>query len=172
MLMSSCSIFIFYLVPDLKSVYMSTIIETTNNHLEELSVLFDLYRQFYRQPSDIIGAKKFISERMQNNESIIYVSSSEKGSLSGFVQLYPQFSSVKMKRMWLLNDLYVKEEFRKKGIARKLINRCKQLAKDSNASGLLLETGKNNLEGNVLYPTEGFVLVDESNFYFWKNEQM
>jgi GNAT superfamily N-acetyltransferase len=149
---------------------MSPVIEATNDHLEELSDLFDLYRQFYRQQTDIVGAKKFLSERMQKKDSVIYISSGEKGRLSGFVQLYPLFSSVGMKRLWLLNDLFVKEEFRKKGIARKLINHCKKLAMETNSGGLLLETGKNNLEGNVLYPTEGFKLVDESNFYFWKNE--
>ncbi len=150
---------------------MTNILEANSHHLEELSVLFDLYRRFYRQQTDIAGAKKFLTERMHNNESVIYVWSDDKGMLAGFVQLYPVFSSVRMKRMWLLNDLFVKEEFRKKGIARNLINRCKQLAMETNASGLLLETGKNNLEGNVLYPTEGFVLVDESNFYFWKNNR-
>jgi GNAT superfamily N-acetyltransferase len=148
---------------------MSTIVEAKNSHLEELTLLFDLYRQFYRQPSDIYGAKKFLSERMDKKDSVIYISTGDKNKLNGFVQLYPLYTSVGMKRLWLLNDLFVKPDSRNKGIARKLIDRSKQLANDTNASGLLLETGKNNLEGNVLYPTEGFQLVDESNFYFWKN---
>ena len=147
---------------------MSTIKEATINNLEELSILFDLYRQFYRQPSNVSGAREFLNERIKNKDSIIYISINEDGTLSGFVQLYPIFTSVGMKRCWLLNDLFVKEEERKKGIARKLIDRCKKLAEDTNATGLMLETGKNNLEGNVLYPTEGFTLIDESNFYFWK----
>lgn len=148
---------------------MSIIIEGTINKLDELTILFDLYRQFYRQPSNIVETKLFLNERMSKKESIIFVSKEDNDSLSGFVQLYPIFTSVGLKRCWILNDLFVKADHRKKGIARKLIDRCKKLAEETNASGLLLETSKNNLEGNVLYPTEGFTLVDESNFYFWKN---
>jgi hypothetical protein len=44
---------------------MVTINEATNGHLEELSILFDLYRQFYRQPSDTRAAKKFLSDRLE-----------------------------------------------------------------------------------------------------------
>ena len=147
---------------------MSNISEASINNLEELSVLFDLYRQFYRQPANIAEAKRFLNERLINKDSVIFVSTDENGKLSGFVQLYPIFSSVRLKRCWLLNDLFVKEEHRKKGIARELIDRSKKLSEETNASGLLLETSKNNLEGNVLHPTEGFILQDESNFYFWK----
>ena len=147
---------------------MSKIIEASIINNEELALLFDLYRQFYRQPSNIAEAKRFLNERMVNKESVIYVSKEEDGNLGGFVQLYPIFTSVGLKRLWLLNDLFVKKEYRKKGIARNLIDRCKKLTQETDASGLLLETSKNNLEGNVLYPTEGFTLVDESNFYFWK----
>lgn len=147
---------------------MSKIIKATIDNLEELSMLFDLYRQFYRQPSNISEAKGFLNERIVNKESVIYISKEEDGNFSGFVQLYPIFTSVGLKRLWLLNDLYVKKEYRKKGIARNLIDQCKNLTLETKASGLLLETSKNNLEGNVLYHTEGFTLVDESNFYFWK----
>ena len=151
---------------------MSTIEEASIDNLEELSLLFDLYRQFYRQKSDVPGVKEFLNDRFKNKESVIYVSFTEDGKLSGFVQLYPIFTTVGMKRCWLLNDLFVKKEHRKMGIARKLLDRCKKLAEETNAIGLLLETAKNNLEGNVLYPTEGFVLVDESNFYFWKKVEV
>ena len=146
------------------------IIIATNNHLDQLAINFDLYRQFYHQPSNIADAKKFLSERIQNNESVIYISEEDDGSISGFVQLYPIFTSVGMKRLWLLNDLFVIAEHRKKGIAGKLIDRCKQLARETNAKGLMLETSKNNLEGNRLYPAVGFELQDESNFYLWKND--
>ena len=147
---------------------MSKIIKATIDNLEELSLLFDLYRQFYRQPSNISEAKGFLNERIVNKESVIYISKEDDGNFSGFVQLYPIFTSVGLRRLWLLNDLYVKKEYRKKGIARNLIDQCKNLTLETKASGLLLETSKNNLEGNVLYHTEGFTLVDESNFYFWK----
>jgi GNAT superfamily N-acetyltransferase len=149
---------------------MIEISEATINDLAELSTLFDLYRQFYNQSANIAEAKRFLNERLIKKESIIYVSKDSDGHLTGFTQLYPVFSSVQMKRSWILNDLYVKNEFRKKGIARLLIQRCKKLAVETNADGLLLETSINNMEGNKLYPSEGFVLQDHENFYFWKKK--
>ncbi len=148
---------------------MTGITEATIINLEELSIIFDLYRQFYRQPTNIENARRFLKERIINKESVIFISTEEDETITGFVQLYPIFTSVGLKRCWLLNDLFVKKDYRKKGIARKLLDKCKKHAEETNASGIILETSKNNLEGNVLYPTEGFILQDESNFYFWKS---
>ena len=142
------------------------ITEAIIGDIEELSVMFDLYRQFYRQASDIAGARAFLEERISNRESVIYIAKKES-EYAGFVQCYPVFTSVGMKRLWLLNDLYVKQEFRGQGISKLLINRCKQLAHDTGAKGLMLETEKTNEVGNRLYPKEGFELIEGSNFFLW-----
>jgi len=151
---------------------MSKIRQATLNDLENISLLFDLYRQFYKQPSNLPEANRFLNERLINNESIIFIAEESNGTLSGFTQLYPIFTSVGMRRSWILNDLFVKEDFRKKGIARRLIDRSKQLAIESNAAGLLLETSIHNKEGNSLYPSVGFELERKSNFYYWRNPEI
>jgi GNAT superfamily N-acetyltransferase len=138
------------------------------NDLPQLSSLFNLYRVFYRKQPDIEGANTFLRERIQNSESVIYVAEEER-ELLGFTQLYPQFSSTRMKRSWLLNDLFVAQEYRGRGISKQLLEAAKQLAGDTNAAGLLLETEKTNQAGNRLYPSAGFVLYDETNFYWWEN---
>jgi GNAT superfamily N-acetyltransferase len=135
----------------------------------QLSKLFDLYRIFYRKQSDVEGAKKFLSERIRNDESVIYVAE-EENELLGFTQLYPQFSSTRMKRTWLLNDLFVLQEHRERGISKQLIEAAKQLALKTNAAGLLLETEKTNVVGNRLYPSSGFIMNTTNNFYWWENE--
>ena len=138
--------------------------------LEQLAVLFDLYRVFYRKKTDLAAAKKFLTARIQQEESIIYVAEDEQGKLAGFVQLYPLFSSTRMKRMWLLNDLFVHKNFRGQGISKLLIQSCKAYAKATNACGLSLETEKSNIIGNQLYPIENFELDTEHNYYFWAVE--
>jgi ribosomal protein S18 acetylase RimI-like enzyme len=120
-----------------------------------------IYRIFYRKGSDAEGAKNFLQERIQNNESTIFVAG-EKNKLVGFTQCYPLFSSVRMKKILLLNDLFVLEKYRSKGIS-------KQLTTNINASCLLLETEKTNDIGNKLYPSCGFILNHGSNFYTWEN---
>jgi len=136
--------------------------------LPQLAGLFNLYRIFYLKKSDIEAAKIFLRDRMRHNESMIFVAE-ENQKLAGFTQLYPQFSSTRMKRSWLLNDLYVLEECRGKGISKQLIEAAKQLAKETNSAGLLLETEKTNIVGNQLYPSAGFTLYDQTNFYWWEN---
>ncbi|WP_271711513.1 GNAT family N-acetyltransferase [Marinigracilibium pacificum] len=73
-----------------------------------------------------------------------------------------------MKRVWLLNDLFVDEKYRGKGISVALINRAKKLAKETNAVGLMLETEKSNDIGNNLYPKTGFTLDKDHNYYSWE----
>jgi GNAT superfamily N-acetyltransferase len=134
--------------------------------LENLSLIFDAYRIFYKKETDQNGAKHFLSERILNHESEIFIALDGE-IIVGFVQLYPIFSSTRMKRLWLLNDLFVHTAYRKKGIAGALINQSKFLCEQTNACGLVLETAKTNMEGNRLYPKMGFQADVEHQYYYW-----
>ena len=137
-------------------------------HLNELVHLFDAYRMFYKKESNLEGAKHFLSERMQQKESIIFVALMEE-KLVGFTQLYPLFSSTNMMPIWLLNDLFVAKEHRGKQISKGLIKAAQEHCKITKANGISLETEKNNIPGNALYPKMGFTLDQEHNFYYWEN---
>lgn len=143
----------------------------TVRDLSQLAQLFDEYRMFYYKESDIPNAENFLRERIENKDSEIFVAEKE-GELVGFVQLYPIFSSTRMKRYWLLNDLYVNGNHRGKGYSKELIEQAKELCKSSKACGILLETGKSNSIGNQLYPSCGFELYDAVNFYEWSNPEV
>ena len=144
--------------------------KATIEDLSQLAQLFDEYRIFYHKSSDISGAEQFISERLENRDSEIFVVE-EDGKLGGFVQLYPLFSSTRMKRYWLLNDLYVNSNSRGKGYSKVLIEEAKELCRTSDSCGMYLETGKENMIGNQLYPSAGFKKYDEVNFYEWEIDQ-
>lgn len=143
--------------------------KATESDIKNLSVLFDKYRVFYEKETDIQSAEKFLNERIQNGESEIYVTENGESEIVGFVQLYPIFSSTRMQRLWLLNDLFVDKEYRGMGISKQLIDISKELCKQTNACGLILETAKNNEVGNNLYPQTGFTLDNEHNYYSWNN---
>ena len=136
--------------------------------IPQLAALFDAYRVFYEKASDIEQAEIFLSERIHKNESVIFVAENEAHMLTGFVQLYPLFSSTRMKRFWLLNDLYVAPEQRGKGISVALIDAAKELCSISGSCGMMLETAKSNLIGNNLYPKTGFELDEAHNYYSWE----
>ncbi len=137
--------------------------------IRQLSRLFDNYRIFYGKESDLQGSEKFLNERIENKESKIFVAENEKNELIGFVQLYPIFSSTRMKRLWLLNDLFILDIYRGKGISVLLIEEAKKLCLETKACGLILETAKSNEIGNNLYPKMGFSLDMEHNYYSWDN---
>jgi len=140
--------------------------KATTSDLDQLSNLFDQFRIFYQKPADKQAALAFLKERLENNESEIFVAQ-DGNLLCGFTQLYPLFSSTRMKRLWLLNDLYVAPPYRGKGISKQLIEAAKNLCRQSNACAVMLETAKSNLIGNNLYPAMGFELNTEFNFYEW-----
>jgi ribosomal protein S18 acetylase RimI-like enzyme len=131
------------------------IYQATLSDLKEVSNLFNLYRMFYKQPSNLNGAELFISERLKNQESVIFVAV-DQGKYLGFTQLYPSFSSVSMKRTWILNDLYVHEEARKKGVAQKLLETAKEYALSTGAKSLELQTAPDNKDAQRLYEKNGY----------------
>lgn len=141
--------------------------KATIEDLSQLAQLFDEYRMFYHKTSDLAGAQQFLSERIEKKDSEIFVAENE-GKLVGFTQLYPLFSSTRMKRYWLLNDLYVNSNSRGKGFSKALIEEAKVLCRTSDSCGMYLETGKDNQIGNQLYSSADFKKYDEVNFYEWE----
>lgn len=133
----------------------------------QLALLFDGYRAFYRKRSDVKGAETFLMDRLSLGDSEIFVAENPEENLLGFVQLYPLLSSTRMQKLWLLNDLFVSPGARGKGISVNLIEKAKQLVKETEAAGMFLETEKTNMIGNNLYPKTGFELNEGSNYYEW-----
>lgn len=142
--------------------------EAKLHDVDALAVLFDSYRLFYGQTSNRPGACQFLEERIRRSESVIYIAVDSSSCIAGFVQLYPLFSSVRMKPLWLLNDLFVSPLYRRRGISVMLLNQAKTLCKATGAGGLFLETSKSNLLANQLYLKSGFMPVLENTFYSWQ----
>lgn len=143
--------------------------KATIDDVDELAGLFNKYRIFYEKDSALIEAKEFLSQRFVNHESEIFVAM-DNAVMTGFVQLYPLFSSTRMKRLWLLNDLFVLEEYRGKGISIALIDHVKEFCRETGACGFMLQTAKTNVIGNRLYEKMGLELDREYNVYSWDGD--
>ncbi|HPI96770.1 MAG TPA: GNAT family N-acetyltransferase [Gammaproteobacteria bacterium] len=122
---------------------------------------------FYNKPSDLEGCKVFIKRRLDNNDSCFFVAT-VKSQLIGFVQLYSSFSSVEMEKLYILNDLFVLEQFRHKGVADKLMQRAEEFANNNQACRLVLETHKKNKIAQMLYIKRGWEMDAEHYFYNFK----
>lgn len=145
---------------------MNTIEAATLDHLNEFAELFDQYRVFYRQASDLEKGKAFLKDRIENQESVTFLIKTED-KFVGFAQLYPLYHYKALQRQWLLSDLFVDPAFRGQGLSIELIERCKTYCDETAACGLLLETEKTNDIGNRLYPKCGFELDEDHNYYNW-----
>jgi GNAT superfamily N-acetyltransferase len=124
--------------------------------IEQLSVLFDKYRIFYKQTGDVATAKQFLKKRMKRKESVIFVAE-ERDELIGFTQLFPMFSSTNMMRTWLLNDLYINERSRGMGAASALLNAAKEFGAETNSKWLLLQTAADNYTAHKVYEKNGWI---------------
>ncbi len=133
----------------------------------DVASLFDQYRQSYGQASDLDGARAFLKERFENSESVILLAR-RNGEPVGFVQLYPSFSSVSMRKIWILNDLFVAPAARRFGVAAALLDRAAAFASETGAVRLALATTHDNVAARALYEREGW--TEESEFVHYLRE--
>jgi len=123
--------------------------------IEKLTPLFDGYRQFYGAASDPGAARKFLLDRFNHGESVLFIAL-EGEMAAGFAQLYPSFSSVLLRRTFVLNDLYVQDSFRRHGIARRLMSAAAEFAARLGAGRLTLTTATTNTRAQTLYESSGW----------------
>ena len=136
----------------------------TDADLDALARLFDLYRVFYGQASDLTAARAFLAERLQRGESHL-ICAVEQERIVGFTQLYPSFSSVSMQAIWTLNDLFVDPDYRRGGAGRQLLVAARDHARQTGAIRLELSTGKDNTTAQSLYEANGWLRDDEYYYY-------
>ena len=141
------------------------IIKANVNHIKQVGELFDLYRQFYKYVSNINESTDYISERMKNNESIIFFATNKQKEALGFVQLYETFGSLDLGKIIILYDLYVKKDHRKNKIGRQLMLKSHEYAKKINAKRIQLSTAIDNYIGQSLYESLGYVKDDDFYIY-------
>lgn len=141
------------------------IIRANLTHLEPIITLFDGYRVFYRAQSDIDATRAFIRQRLELQDSVILLAVDDDDNYLGFTQLYPSFSSVSMRRIWILNDLYVHPDARKMGVGRFLLEQAKQFGIEHGALRLELATEIINTSAQSLYESLGW-LQDEEFYHY------
>ena len=136
-------------------------------NLDQLVPLFDEYRMFYKQQSDVASAYSFLENRINNNESVIFLAYIDDKPV-GFTQLFFSFSSVSLQPSLILNDLYVSKAFRNRNVASTLLEQAKSYCTAHNYKGLSLETAIDN-PAQKLYEKLGWKNDSDCFHYFWKS---
>ena len=141
------------------------ITRATIEHYKDVGALFDLYRQFYKYKTNLKASTKYIKDRINQNESFIFICFYKKEP-AGFVQLYETFDSLNINKKLILYDIYVDKKYRKNGIGRKLMDKAKKLAKFKKIQNIELSTAKNNKKAQSLYESLDYKRDKEYYNYF------
>ena len=139
---------------------MPTVRRATPADLDVAAPLFDAYRQFYGRPPDLDLARRFLSDRLGAGESVLLLALDADGAGLGFTQLFPSFTSVGAARLFVLNDLFVAAEARRRGVAGALLEAAEAHARDVGAVRLVLQTAVDNVPARRLYERRGWTLDD------------
>jgi ribosomal protein S18 acetylase RimI-like enzyme len=132
--------------------------------LGSLAMLFDGYRQFQGQAPDVPAALAFLRQRFERSESVLFIA--QHGDVPvGFAQLYPSFSSVALRRVFILNDLFVAPAGRRQNVATQLLAAVEAHAADQGAVRVSLNVARLNTAAQALYKARGWQ-QDEVFFMF------
>lgn len=132
--------------------------------LDAIAPLFDAYRVFYRQPSDLPRAHAFMRDRLERGDSAVFIALAgpdPSPTPAGFTQLYPSFTSVGAARTWILNDLFVEPTFRKRSVADRLMDEAERFAAADGARSISLLTAQDNAAARHLYERRRWALDEQ-----------
>ena len=132
--------------------------------LHAAAALFDQYRQFQGQAADRAGTEAFLRERFNHGESVVFLASLSE-AVVGFAQVYPSFSSVALARVFILNDLFVAEAGRRKGVASLLLAAVEDHAWSLGACRISLNVAQTNEQGQALYEALGWSRDTQFHMY-------
>ncbi|HET9985333.1 MAG TPA: GNAT family N-acetyltransferase [Longimicrobiales bacterium] len=150
------------------------VIRATPAQLPALAGLFHAYRAFYGRPREDARVEAFLRERLARDDSVILLAVDDEregaedhasGEVLGFAQLYPTFSSIRLRRAWILNDLFTAPAHRRRGVARALLAAVKAVARESGAALVELATAESNASARALYESAGYRLDDFLHYY-------
>ncbi len=138
--------------------------------IHTIAPLFDAYHVFYGQESNLDAARSFLSARFTDQDSVIFLAFHDDMPI-GFLQLYKTFSSVSLLPYYILNDLFVKKEFRKQRVGEALLEKAKYHCRQMGYKGLALETAIDN-PAQKLYEKLNWKKNTEFFHYFWSNPDL
>ena len=137
---------------------------SNSNNIPKLANLFNQYRIFYGEETNLQAATSFLQSRFKDKDSVILIAH-KNSQIGGFIQLYPSFSSVGMQKIWILNDLFVATDFRRQNVARNLMKSAKKYAMETGALRIDLATQISNIYTQNLY--ESMVYTKNESFFHY-----
>lgn len=124
--------------------------------LDVLLPLFLGYLDFYEVPPAAEPAEAYLRGHLERSSSTVLLAVTADGRVVGFAQLYPTWESLSLSARFILYDLFVAPDHRRRGVGRQLVDASSEVARSSGASVLSLDTARANLPAQALYEALGF----------------
>lgn len=141
-----------------------TVIRAELADVLEAAQLFAAYREFYGEPYDTAAAGAFLAARIVRDESIVLLGL-DGDEVVSFAQVYPSFSSTRLAKIWVLNDLFVVEHARGSGAVDEMLNTVMTMASSAGASSIELSTAHTNERAQAVYERHGYRLDEVYRSY-------
>ena len=139
--------------------------ESVREDLPALGKLFDEYRQFYQLPTDVQKATAYLEARLGARESVVLIAADEAGQLLGFTQLYPTWCSLLAGPVYVLYDLYVAPQARRRGVGRALLKAAAERGQRDGKLRMTPSTAKTNADAQSVYESLGWQRDNEFYVY-------
>jgi GNAT superfamily N-acetyltransferase len=123
--------------------------------LETLLPLVAAYRRFYGQTPDPVAERRFMGKHLRDGSSAVFFAQCD-GRAVGFVQIFESWSTVRLAPVLILEDLFVEESYRERGIATQLIGAAQHFAREIGAAAMFLETAADNERAQEVYTRNGW----------------
>jgi GNAT superfamily N-acetyltransferase len=123
---------------------------------EELLPLIVAYQRFYEvEEIDEARNRSFFRRFLAPSEDGLLLGARDEGRLVGYACLYWHFSSSQATETVLMNDLYVDEAARGRGVGRALIAATAEVARERGAPSIEWSTAPDNHTAQRLYDATG-----------------
>jgi ribosomal protein S18 acetylase RimI-like enzyme len=136
----------------------------TRETLAAASLLFNEYRhQYGERPDADEQTLGWITEMVESDVLTVYTASVESptdGAPIGLATSHAVPASLSMGRFWMLRDLYVLPDYRRRGVAAALVNEVRVAALAAGATRISLVTEHDNQAALGLYRRLGFSPVE------------
>jgi len=117
--------------------------------------LFDHYRVHYGWPAAAGNAAVWLGQQLGLGRLMAWTVSVD-GALAGIVTVAPMPASLALGTAWLVRDLFVAPDFRRRGLARALLEHVINEASAAGAIRVSLQTEVDNAPALALYRSLGF----------------
>lgn len=135
------------------------------SNLTEVLPLIRMYQGFYNV-ADICDAKNeafFLQFGENTDKGCLFLYKKDNVAV-GFATVYFSYTSTIASKVAVLNDLYISPQARRSGIAKQLIEHCKQFAHSKGAARLQWVTALDNEPAQKLYDS---LPIGKSTWHFY-----